>query len=69
MSNGAMPTILIRLGLVFLLVGLLLLVVAILAWVGIIEGRGIFYLLGAVVSFVLHFILQSLGGQYIGGLR
>ena len=69
MSNDAIPQILIRVGLVFLFAGLLLLVAALLAWMGIVEGRGIFYLLGAVASFVLHVILQSLGGQYIGGLR
>jgi hypothetical protein len=69
MNNGKSARLLIKLGMVFLLVGVLLVVASVLAWVGVVPGKGIFYFLGALGSLVLHFVCVSLGGQTMGGLR
>jgi len=52
-----------------LVVGVLLVIASILAWVDAIPGRGLFYVLGTVGAFILHYVCVSLGGQIIGGLR
>jgi len=64
-----MDKFLIAVGMLLLVIGVGLLVAAVTAWLGVIPGRGLFYLLGAIGSFVLHFICVSLGGQIAGGLR
>ena len=69
MNDNAGPKFLILLGMLLLVVGILLVIASILAWVGVIPGWGLFYLIGAIASFVLHYVCVSLGGQYIGGLR
>lgn len=68
-NNAGFAEVLIFVGFLLAVVGIGLLVAMVLALCGAIPGRALFYGLGSAGSFVLHFILVSLGGQIRGGLR